>query len=926
MSTIFGFSPSSESQRPKKGFTYGKAGRTKPARKPSATVSAQTVPVSKTVSRSAEEDESTTFAQDDVFDIPDSDEEKQTTQVPTSKKLPRNAPANGKHDAQLPATECIPTTKPDIKRNLVSKATEHRDPKLKGVPRTSDLSNYLESKARQEEQSHVETPKDNVQTGSRMGSKTGTAQAAIKTRKPQQSSAQRSDVVASQTSDKSRTRQQSPKKKPASHELPASTSVAPARRQKRPQEQPDGDRSVKRQTPDRNVDEPVTPANVKSAKRAPLTRSISQTPKQQDLWSKLLPSDPVDDDEPTPRVSVLHQVHQDAPAVAEHKISTPPSRRPQTQRQGSRLVDRLKQGQTLMNDDTSDSDEDTISFEDRISALDNASKSTMRSQPRMGLSRQASALTNSQYNSQQESGPATLRRTYGESRSYLQDATFEEGLLIPLESDTPKAPARSKTTFDGQDSEDDTSQGIRSIHELRAVGSKKRFRDDVSALLDDVKLHSRSGWSRRRTALMDLGNRLQDKVFAAQFVECGFDRALVRECGDVARIKIGIEHIGDSILCVVLKRFLTADLPRHCTTDLYESGILTYLVEAAQDTTKIATMAKDRHYNMSKMLQSTLLDYMDEVRQDNIWPEAPHSVTRSLLALKAGIVLATKLRSLGQSNTLIGNEAITSLIRVVKPSQESSSPTNPTDDNRSLTLEMTLSLLEIESLSVGSTDTLDGSSFDFAALADLAEQLPSLLQANPSQVPIASLRLCLNLTNNKPASCDLFATDSAIRAILERIEIGFHLVVDKQHTDELDPLLLALGLAINLAEYSNSVREHAVSCSAQLLPNLITIFVQGQKLAAEAETQEQLEAQSGSNVGYGYLAVFLGNLCMDSSAKTSIRSHLPDQDLGILVRAIKEFVQYHQTVDNSELEDDGGKEVWKTFTSRLLAVAEKIEE
>jgi len=923
MSTIFGYSPSSESQRPKRGFTYGKAGRFKPAKKSDTTFLAQTIPIPKGIDRSAQEDEPTVLAPDDVFDIPDSDEELRKTHVPATKKLTRKAPAKDKKDVHSPAKEGASTTKADTKAYTSPKAKIHRDPKLRGVPRASDLGNYLERKAQQEEQRNVESPKDDVQDSNRMESKPLAPQATIETRKLQQSPEKEISPVVPPTSIKNRTRQQSPKKKTDTLEIPARTSAVPARRQKRPQEQSNAGRPFKRQTPDRNIIEPVTPANVKSAKRTPLTRSISQTPKQQDLWSQLLSSDPADDNEETPRASVPDQ---DVSVVVEHKVSTPPGRRPQTQGQGSRLVDRLKQGQTPMNDDEGESDEDTMSFEDRINALDNPPKSAVQLQPRKGLSRQASALTNSQYNSQQESGPSALRRTYGESRSYLQDATFEEGLLIPLESDTPKPSARSKNAFDAQESEDDTSQNIRSIHELRAAGSKKRFRDDVSALLDDVKFHARSGWSRRRSALMDLSNRFQDKVFAAQFVECGFDRVLVRECRDVARSKTGIEYIGDSILCVVLMRYLAADLPRHCTIDLCESGILAYLVHAASDTTKIATLAKDKHYNMSKMLQETLLDCIDEVRQEKIWSEAPQSMTRSVVALKAGVVLATKLRSLGQSSPLIHGEAVADLIRILTPDQDPSLPTYPTDENRTLTLEMTLSLLEIESLSVGSGDTLEGSSFDIAALGSLAQHLPTLLHPNMIQASMLTLRLCLNLTNNKPASCDVFAADGTIHAILERIEAGFHSVVDKQHTDGLDPLLLALGLAINLAEYGNRVREYAVSCSVQALPNLVAIFVQGQILAAEAETQEQLEAQSGSNVGYGYLAVFLGNLCMERSAKALIRSHLPDQDLGVLVKAIKEFVQYHQTVDNSELEDEGGKEVWKTFTSRLLAVAEKIEE
>ena len=897
MSTIFGYSAPSESQRPKKARMYGKAARVKPAKKPSTSFNASTVPISRnTYDRSVDHDAPTMLDPEDVFDIPDSDEEKPRVRAPVVKKTPRKPPAKKTADPPAPEKEVTTIPRSDMKANLGPKARTYRDPRLKGVPRAADLASSFEKKGQQEEPRKLGLLKDDVQGSIHLPSNPGVLP----------------------TSNRAQKRHPSPKKKTITRESSRNVVDVAARGQKRPQEQLNGSRPSKRQTPDRNIVEPVTPANISSARRAPLARSISQTPKQHDLWSQLLPSDPVDVDEETPRASTMDQ---DATGIVESKVSSPPGQKSQSQRQGSRLVDRLKQGKIMINDDEEDSDEDTLSFEDRMNALENATKPTQRQQHRQGLSREPSALTNSQYNSQQESGPSGLRRTYGESRSYLQDISFEEGLLMPLDTDTPKPPAKSKNTFDPQESEDDTSQGIRSIHELRAAGSKKRFRDDVNTLLDDIKAHTRSDWSRRRSALMELGNRFQDKTFAAQFVECGFDRTLVRECQEVTQSR-GIDAVGDSVLNVVLIRYLAADLPRHCTMDLKESGILDFLISTALDTSAFFKMAKDRKANMSKMLQSSFLEYMEEVRTANTWPsEPPEVLTRSILSLRASVVLATKVRTLGHSDPLITAISVQTLISTIT--------TITTDNKNGPELEMALSLLEIESLSVASSDTLQGGSFTISSLGNLAKQMPDLLSSKTSiQASMLTLRLCLNLTNNKSSSCDVFGSDAAVLSILTRIDTGFHQLVntyDSGPDHHLNSLLLALGLAINLAEYSNSVRRHTVSCSADALPSLVTVFVRGQKLAAEAETQAQLEAQSSTGVGYGYLAVFLGNLCMEPTVKTVIRSHLPDQDLGVLVRSIKEFGQFHQTVDNSGFEGEEGKEVWKTFTSRLMSVAEKIE-
>ena len=225
----------------------------------------------------------------------------------------------------------------------------------------------------------------------------------------------------------------------------------------------------------------------------------------------------------------------------------------------------------------------------------------------------------------------------------------------------------------------------------------------------------------------------------------------------------------------------------------------------------------------------------------------------------------------------------------------------------------------------------DRSSLDLYSpsfLKELAKGLPHQLSGDNEDARRAgiALRLCLNLTNNNPPNCDAFAMDNVISSILGLVVEGFRgLHIDNaedKRAEVLDTLLLALGLMINLAEHSDAVRKCCRTCSPTTLPSLVGVFAEGQERASQADSMEE----SRSNVAYGYLAIFLGNVCLDKGARTVVRSRLPDQDMSALVQAIREFVAYNQKVDSQSLDGEDGSQVWTTFTERMVAVAARIQE
>ena len=670
--------------------------------------------------------------------------------------------------------------------------------------------------------------------------------------------------------------------------------------------------------------QPATPAASSSVRPATLRRATSTTPKQSQLWSQLLSSDPVEPDVDSSTDRELPRSRNGAvpptrsSPLKRSTLDMPHSAVPRQ----ARLLDRLKD---TADDDDEDEDDETL-HEDNLVGNNVASASDRTlPRPRVTFSDQSQSQETRPVQSDSQVSLAQSatsgKVTYARTRSYLEEDTLEASLMLSMptathfnpSSTTRSARGKNASTFDY---DDDSDQGtIQSIHDLRAAGNKKLFMDDNSALLDDIKDHRPASKSRRRSALMELAIKMFDKTFLARFVEHGFDRDLAAEF-----TLPYTDLFSDFALCIVLIHISKLEAGEKVITALYHMGALALTSRCLNDSRDVRQVAKDRRSNISKVAQSTFLDFTESVRTSAFWQDIqPESLTAQLLGLKCMESMAVCLRRQGNKGGILDSDVVTKLVGLSISSGQAAVNESPTIVD-TITHNLALSILEFASTSNALSATSTSEPWQ-RFLSELSNVLH--WEGEPR---VLSLKLCINLTNNNIANCDVCAQSEAIKISLSQIVQGFrHLHEDtneQEHKSHFDSLILSLGLMINLAEFSEAAREKGTDLSSDGLPALVDVFLRGQERLEEAQSEEETQ----SNVAYGFLAVLLGNMCQNTKARDEVCACLPGKTLAALVAAIDEFAQYNMKVDSQTFEGDEGREVWEHFTGRLMAVVARLQE
>lgn len=90
--------------------------------------------------------------------------------------------------------------------------------------------------------------------------------------------------------------------------------------------------------------------------------------------------------------------------------------------------------------------------------------------------------------------------------------------------------------------------------------------------------------------------------------------------------------------------------------------------------------------------------------------------------------------------------------------------------------------------------------------------------------------------------------------------------------------------------------------------------------------QAYSEEEISTNVAFGYLAVLLSYVCVNKSARAYACSQLQGGTLDQLLRAMKEFLQYHNSIDQEIYDSGGDVDVTAGFTSRLQRLVDKLED
>ncbi|TKA28953.1 hypothetical protein B0A50_03364 [Salinomyces thailandicus] len=687
--------------------------------------------------------------------------------------------------------------------------------------------------------------------------------------------------------------------------------------------------------------DPSTPGrSTTPASSGSQTKAGTLTPKQKQLWSQLLSSDPV---APSPSGLAMKELTLSGKRTADRSgdirrpsLGQSKSDVPEMHRKRMRLVDRLKASRSTSEDEESEAEEDEemedIATSQPLIHAPTNTRSTSDQQE------QSAVIHVSQSQSQPVAAEGAAKITYARTRSYLPEDNLEDGLMLDLPSVTPQRPptlqrassklqaAPQKSAFDLADSDEDNASGrLRTIHELRAAGRNDRFMRETEALLEDLADHNNTARSRRRSALIELATKLMEKSYAERFQGQAFEQNLLAECTAAP------DDVADFALAAAFATLIEAEPPDHTVLSLKRGSVDRWLAGLLGRDMEVEKMAKERSNNMAKTAQGTLVRFGRSLQA--LWVEAkPERMSTRLLALKALDGLVGKLRRMGDRSEFLRGEQLQQVLSH--------------DDKPRDAAEISTAISLLEALSTSALAL----AWPEAVLHHLAALLPTLDHSSTTQLPTQTLflafRLTLNLTNDNARNCAFFSTSETVHYLLTSIQTSFSnlaslapdLNPDGNETDQqhraltLDLLVLSLGLTINLTEHSPPSRTHTLNSSnLPVLHALLTIFRQAQQKVQDAENVEE----STTNVAFGYLAVLLANLCIDARVRAVVDQSLAGtgnsegkQGLAVLVAAVEEFVWFHQRVDGMGVFEAGeeGREVWGGFTERLRGVLGRLRE
>ncbi|KAL1392220.1 wings apart-like protein regulation of heterochromatin-domain-containing protein [Phyllosticta capitalensis] len=575
--------------------------------------------------------------------------------------------------------------------------------------------------------------------------------------------------------------------------------------------------------------------------------------------------------------------------------------------QKRRLVDTLKQS-AAQDDSSEDEEEDETMLDEDVALGSNSHsqpKATFDAFERLGSSQEAM--------SSQSVLAAGPKHTYSQTRSYLNDSN-QDDLNIPMFEDL--APPRKSIVENDEDLEDGTG-GMRNIHALRAAGTARRVVDDLEALLDDIEDPSPKAMSRRRTALLELCQKLQDRSYVTRMAEHSLDHRLF---ASLAKTKDAILGFGMASTIAVV---ILGEAPVSTLEEIYQTGCLATLASFSKMNTDINKIAKDRKTNMSRIAQGSLAEFRDAIG-GIVWPEkVPAIISPSSIALKSMEMAVRKLRESGNAEDLLGYQTFADVAELAHEPSKKLASASATESDLYL-LELVISTLE-SAATLNATAWISRSD---ASMNQLVDSIDALVvpKAASEELDLLARRLILNLTNNKPRSCDVFAKDSLVHSLLRSIDTRFRALSDNmdenEHVKTVAYLIVSLNVLSNLAEFSDRARAATLRGGDEILDSLTATCVLGIEKAAQADSIDGTQ----SGVAYAYLTVLMGNLCQNAAVREKVRAKLPGQRLGVLIRAIQEFLSINMAVDrDGAFDGEEGGEVWTAYTARLQGVIDRLK-
>lgn len=604
--------------------------------------------------------------------------------------------------------------------------------------------------------------------------------------------------------------------------------------------------------------------NKGSSKKSPVT-----TPRQAELWNRLLPTESRNSSPSHLDVTSLRLADVKNEKVSSSSKSTHPkvrttltsSRRPP---RSHRLIDSLHASEgsredcslpSSEEDSSGSSDEDPpgqVEYAHVVSeniAQSSESSTTDPSSKRIDQLLPATSSSQSLATNQN----AALKVTYARQRSYRNDegeagddifSVQELPKLLNADSNKRSITQRSgapsvetRNAFSKSDEDADSQQGsMRSIHELREAGGNRRLIQELETCLEDLDESQTSSLSARRSSLISLGIKLLDASIGRLFVDQGLHIRLF------TRAKASKDRLENFLLLLLMLQIKYHETKRGLGSPVSSfhaaaRDLAAELVADSDDLIKKSSLLTPR---MSKFTQREFENLCQSVLKSPVWrfgrPPTMSCQTLSLQVLEYSI---REVREMGSEFEMLSAETVDLVIETSFPPSEEVLTAPAYTKNL---YELVISMLESHTLCASRCEEESRwSQFSHERIRDLVPQILTRLSQEASwNLQNLTLRLHLNLTNAYPHLCNLYATPDVIKALIEHVIAQFQkLPVDHVAASSLAPgdsLLLSLGCLINFADSirssRNPVTNHPIS-DPQTLKPLVQLFARERKRAAE---------------------------------------------------------------------------------------------
>ncbi|KAF3042191.1 hypothetical protein E8E12_009125 [Didymella heteroderae] len=592
-----------------------------------------------------------------------------------------------------------------------------------------------------------------------------------------------------------------------------------------------------------DIPDPVTtPVRPTPLRRTTTSTPGSVTPRQKDLFSTLLGGTSA----PKPPASALAtlQLTDKKPrsllgALARSKSDVSHS----NQSRKTRLIATLKDDDTSSEDEDSDSNDEAGRTVSASSGVDNdktpvQTKRIVVKKASDEFSVDERTVGDSQISQISTGATARPKLTYATQRSYLQEANPEDEFMMSMDMyDSWKIDSQTGST----DDEDGFSSQPRTHHELKKYGQNTMFSWDMEESIHEIS--DGSNPNARRSAMMDLCTKMADAGFVSQLLDSGFMHKFLEN------IAAPTDPIFDFIATVSVL-FVLQTKPTFAVVDqIYQSGIMTSLISLIDKDIDISRVARDGKSKMSKIAQESLADFRALVLTAKVWSSStPEKLSSQIVALKTIDLLVQSLRESGSTEAYLTPTDVSQVVAVCSsPSSRVKAVTSSSQD--CTVLDLTISILEIVSI----VDQ-DHSTWPSKILQQLSEVISIFFEGDGLTKTVEAMKLCMNLTNNKPKACQPFSTRAFVQPLLHSLVESFKLLntgsLDKKGQDALT---LNMGAMINLAELNDQARLNAVG-DTNLVEELVKTYVVGSERAAQATSFEESEV----GIKINFLGVLLG--------------------------------------------------------------------